>query len=908
MRVHRILFLVAGAGGGILSGCCPHHGSGGSGTIVGVDGVGKTSDLDFGSVLVGQTKTLQLKLTDTGAQALAVLNVALSGPDAQDFKVRGNLPPSIQQDATASVSVVFAPSAGGARTANVTIQTNSQETPMVTAKLTGAGIELGLCAHPSTLDFGNVQVLGTPSVQEVDLGNCGPSPFSITAGPVKGTQAGDFSLSAETSATLPPGGKLVVWVSYSPAAIGPSSAFLPLTVSLTGCTNCTAPSISLAGVGVDGALVFSPSPVSFPSVPAGTTSTQKVLVSNVGTEPVTIGTNDLGTLGGNSVFTLSGVPQLPVTISPGGNVPLFVVYSPSSQAGDQDTLVAWWFVKDPKVSPREATDLLSGNQVLGPCSLQVAPAALNFGNVKTATQATEQVTLTNSGGTACKVSGITLDPASDPDFGLASGQAVALAVPPGSSAKVGVTFSSPQNANAPLLRRGTLVFTTGDPQNPNAAVPLSAFIDKGSVYSGGWPKWHHDNGNTGQTGADTSTLKGTVGWTFNVGSPTAGNGWLGGTFLESPVIDGSGNIYFLEMDGTYVAVSPAGQKLWSVALSDPSQDPHPCTPAILAGGSMYVNSGSEQNTDPNLYLISSSGNILYQTTFGVEGFSSTPGLGNDGVLFEADDDGIPGNGPDKFDIIAFQAQASGQVSQIGQYRLPFSVPGERLSVAIADDDTSYWCSGAQCFAVSPPKSGFAPLPAWPARGVTLANTDPNAQDNGDGVIISDLAVDLYGTTGFIYAYAGWEDLDPSSNDYSVQGVLVALDPSNGAQKWTMPLRAGPLPSGWNVLMSDYGNAPPAIGNDGTVYVGNGDGLHAVDGATGQQKWIFKSANVSDAPAVGGDGTVFFGCSDGNFYAVGADGRLRFQIQTKGAISSSPAIATDGTVDFVSDDGNLYHVN
>ena len=91
-------------------------------------------------------------------------------------------------------------------------------------------------------------------------------------------------------------------------------------------------------------------------------------------------------------------------------------------------------------------------------------------------------------------------------------------------------------------------------------------------------------------------------------------------------------------------------------------------------------------------------------------------------------------------------------------------------------------------------------------------------------------------------------------------------------------------------------------------MGNGDGLRAVDGRTGVQKWLFKSADVTDGAAIGADGTVFFGTKDGTFYAVNPDSSLRFQVKAGAQISTAPAIADDGSVYFVSDDGFLYAIH
>jgi hypothetical protein len=299
--------------------------------------------------------------------------------------------------------------------------------------------------------------------------------------------------------------------------------------------------------------------------------------------------------------------------------------------------------------------------------------------------------------------------------------------------------------------------------------------------------------------------------------------------------------------------------------------------------------------------------------YGSDGFDACPGLANDGTLFEGDDDGssVKGSGAsgDPYSAIAFSW--NGTTAQVtGGLALPLSIESERFGVVIGADDTSYWGNNGQFFAVSPPASGFTQVAGWPAAGVTLAsNATAYAAYTGTAVV-SDLALDSL-TTGYLYAYSAWEDeVGTGSNiSYTVQGTLVALDPATGVMQWTLPLPLTTLPSGWAPLESDCGNASPAVADDGTVYVGNGDGLRSVAGATGAVNWLFASANVSSSPAIGGDGTVFFGTDDGSFYAVYPNGTLRFKISTGGPISASPAISGDGTtVYFTSDDGNLYAIH
>jgi outer membrane protein assembly factor BamB len=87
---------------------------------------------------------------------------------------------------------------------------------------------------------------------------------------------------------------------------------------------------------------------------------------------------------------------------------------------------------------------------------------------------------------------------------------------------------------------------------------------------------------------------------------------------------------------------------------------------------------------------------------------------------------------------------------------------------------------------------------------------------------------------------------------------------DGTQKWKFTAGQGTPGQGESGLYSS-----PAIGADGTIYVGSWDyNLYAVK-PDGTLRWKFAAGNpVFSSPAIGADGTVYFG-SDGNLYAVGA---------------------------------------
>ena len=106
------------------------------------------------------------------------------------------------------------------------------------------------------------------------------------------------------------------------------------------------------------------------------------------------------------------------------------------------------------------------------CSIDIAPTALDFGEVAPGDQASGNVGVANRSDTTCRISGA-LDPSSDPWFAL--GTPASLVLDPGEQASFSVTFS-PVSVAVPLARRGTLVLQTNDPLRPQLEVSLTGRI------------------------------------------------------------------------------------------------------------------------------------------------------------------------------------------------------------------------------------------------------------------------------------------------------------------------------------------------------------------------------------------------------------------------------------------------
>ena len=102
---------------------------------------------------------------------------------------------------------------------------------------------------------------------------------------------------------------------------------------------------------------------------------------------------------------------------------------------------------------------------------------------------------------------------------------------------------------------------------------------------------------------------------------------------------------------------------------------------------------------------------------------------------------------------------------------------------------------------------------------------------------------------------------------------------------------------------------PAIGSDGTIYIGSSDSyLYAVN-PDGSMRWKYKTGfYVLSSPVITADGTIYVGSHDKKLHAINPDGTPRWTFETQGFIASVPALASDGTIYFGSYDTYFYAVS
>jgi outer membrane protein assembly factor BamB len=114
---------------------------------------------------------------------------------------------------------------------------------------------------------------------------------------------------------------------------------------------------------------------------------------------------------------------------------------------------------------------------------------------------------------------------------------------------------------------------------------------------------------------------------------------------------------------------------------------------------------------------------------------------------------------------------------------------------------------------------------------------------------------------------------------------------------------------WQYQTEGFVKSSPAVDSSGNVYVGAVDSYLYALNSVGILRWRYKTGSmIVSSPAIGVDGTIYVGSCDYGLHAVNPDGTLRWKYHTGDAIASAPAVGRDGTVYIGSNDRYFYALN
>jgi hypothetical protein len=373
------------------------------------------SSISFASQVVGTTSPGQnVTLTNTGDAILSISAISIGGSNAGDFAQTNTCGTSLSVWASCMITVTFTPSASGTRAAEVEITDNASGSPQ-SVSLSGTGVLPTVTLSPASLNFG-MQLPGTTSSpQTVTLSVNGP--LTITSI----STTGPFAQTNNCGSGLGTAGDCSINVTFTPTGLGTQNG--SLMVSDTGAGSPQ--SVSLTGNGVQPAVKLSPTSLTFPTEVVFTRSqSQAVTLSNSGTGTLTITsvtvtaqfveTNTCGT-----------------SVAPGGSCTIYVSFGPRNKGTVTGTLSV---TDNAPGSPQTVSLRGSGTY------LELSPESINFGSQPVGTTSLpRRVTLTNKGGSAVSISGISISGNDPGDFARSNHCGSSLAS--GASCLITLTFT-----------------------------------------------------------------------------------------------------------------------------------------------------------------------------------------------------------------------------------------------------------------------------------------------------------------------------------------------------------------------------------------------------------------------------------------------------------------------------------
>ncbi|MES2704105.1 MAG: choice-of-anchor D domain-containing protein [Bacteroidota bacterium] len=436
---------------------------------------------NLGSAYVGSNTTKTFVIQNTGQGSLSLTGINFSGANASEFTLvtPPTFPLAIAPAASQTITVRFAPMAGGSRTATLNINSNDVTEGLYDIALAGNAIdspEINIQGNANNIidgdvtpgtanntDYGNVNV-GTLLTKTYVIQNVGNGMLNVSGINFTGTSAGEFTLAG--SPTFPvainTAGTYTVTVQFLPTATGARNATMNVLsndadeatydFAIRG-TGVAAPEVNVKGnnVGIiDGdASAGTINNTDFGNVTIGTFGANPFVIQNTGAGPLTITSiNFTGTEATD--FTLVSPPIFPVTVAAGDSLAISVRFGPLGLGARNATIRIANNDADESIYDfalrGNGTGLAEINVMGNSISItdgDATPGTANnthFGSTNVATTVTKNFVIQNTGVATLNVANITFSGVNASEFTLAAGSSFPLSIAPSTSQTVGVEF------------------------------------------------------------------------------------------------------------------------------------------------------------------------------------------------------------------------------------------------------------------------------------------------------------------------------------------------------------------------------------------------------------------------------------------------------------------------------------
>jgi len=280
----------------------------------------------FGQQNVGSTSAPQVvTLSNTGNGSLSIASMAVSGTNSRDFAQTSNCGGSVAAGSNCTITVTFAPSAAGSRSASLTVSDNASGSPQ-TISLSGTGLQPVVSLSTGSLTFAQQSTGSTSTAQSVTLSDTGNTSLTISSIGLSGANAADFAQTNDCGSGVGVSGNCTISVTFAPSAAGSRSASLLVTDNASGSPQ----TVSLNGTGFTPATTLSLSASSLgfgQENMAATTVPQTVTLTNTG--KVTLSISNI-TVAGANPGDFAQTSTCGASVAAGANCSLSVTFAPTA--------------------------------------------------------------------------------------------------------------------------------------------------------------------------------------------------------------------------------------------------------------------------------------------------------------------------------------------------------------------------------------------------------------------------------------------------------------------------------------------------------------------------------------------------------------------------------------------------
>jgi hypothetical protein len=326
---------------------------------------------DFGPVVVNETATQDLRVTNNDEHALTAISIA-PPQDPGVFSVAPGGEQPLPADQSIVVRLQFRPDRLASFTSSISV------TPCPTCSprqinLTGRGVDKLLIVQPEALDFGELR-LAAQATQPFTVTNISKTPVSLDALTFSGSADLSATLAGSTPPrTLGPGETVSGTAVFHPQNLGVQQTQASFRASDGG------PGLlAMTGTGIGPLLQLKPKALFVGATAIGTTRTGTVTVTNVGVDPRNVAPLSLTAVyvdRNDGTWSVQGGAMM--VGAPGSKVDLPVSFTPVVPGRSQATLV---IESNDGIHPRVEVPLSAIGRDLLPCSLQVSPGTpIDFG-------------------------------------------------------------------------------------------------------------------------------------------------------------------------------------------------------------------------------------------------------------------------------------------------------------------------------------------------------------------------------------------------------------------------------------------------------------------------------------------------------------------------------------------------